>query len=125
MAAYYTDHNVAVGIAHLLRAEGHNVVTARDLGLDHARDDEHLLVAAQQARIFISHNRADFELLHHAWHHWSRAWGVTVPHAGILIMPQTLPPFRLAQEVNAIQKTGVSFVNALYEWRSSSGWTRR
>lgn len=74
MAAFYLDHNVAVQVAHMLRAAGHDIVTARDLGLDHASDDEHLLTAAQQVRILVSHNRADFVLLHTAWQRWTAAW---------------------------------------------------
>ncbi len=66
MADLYVDHNVARGITNQLRVRGHNVVAARELGLERAKDDAHLLLAAQQGRTFLSHNRQDFEMLHDA-----------------------------------------------------------
>ncbi len=71
MASIYLDHAVSAHIAARLRYYGHYAVTARELGLDAAKDDEHLLVAAQRSWIFVTHDEGDFTLLHDAWRRWS------------------------------------------------------
>ena len=48
MADLYADHNIALPLVRLLRNRHHMVITARDIGLDHARDDLHLLTAAER-----------------------------------------------------------------------------
>ena len=127
MARFQRDHNVSRQIADLLRARGHDVVTARELGLEDAADDVHMLAAIQASRVFVTHNRADFVLLHYAWRRWTAAWRVSRPHRGILVVPQPphLSPARVADELHAIQ-AAVSLVDELYEyeWQTGLGWTR-
>ena len=127
MARFQLDHNVSRQIADLLRFRGHDVVTARELGLEDAADDVHLLAAIQDGRIFVTHNRADFVLLHYAWRRWTRVWRLTQPHSGILVVPQPphLPPAEVANELNHIQ-AGVSLVDELYEyeWQTRRAWVR-
>lgn len=125
MADLYLDHNVAIPLAPLLRGAGHTVVTARELALEHAGDDEHVLNAAQQRRILVTHNRADFVLLHAAWQRWSTAWRVSERHAGILILPQPLAVPRMGQAIIDFLQRGQAIENELYEWRPSTGWSRR
>ena len=109
----------------MLRVTGHDVVTARELGLEHASDDEHLLTAAQQVRILVSHNRADFVLLHDAWQRWASAWQVGARHGGILILPQQLSVTRIAEVLANLLEAGPPMDNELHEWRVSTGWVRR
>ena len=72
-------------LAAMLRARGFSVTTARDAGhLGHV-DEHQLQVAADAARIFLTHNRADFERLHRQWIESSRQ------HAGIIIARRRLP----------------------------------
>lgn len=127
MADLYLDHNVSRRIAGLLRDYGHTVATARDLGLDYAGDDEHLLTAAARGWILISHNHGDFELPHDAWRRWTAEWRVADQHAGILLVPQPphVSPEQAAEIVNDLLSTLSSLVNALYIWRQSRGWQRR
>ena len=68
MANFYTDHDVSLRVASLLRQLGHTAVTARDLGLERAGDDEHLLTAAQRGWILVTHNNtlANYEKLNEA-----------------------------------------------------------
>ena len=91
MASFYTDHDVALQVALLLRQIGHTAITARDLGLERAGDDEHLLTAAQRGWILVTHNRQHFLLLHDAWRRWLRVFGVSTVHAGILHTPAWIP----------------------------------
>ncbi len=73
MAAFYIDNDMALEVADLLRATGHTAATARDLRREGDSDDEQLLVASQQSRIFVTHNESDFILLYDAWQRWSAA----------------------------------------------------
>ena len=61
---------------------------------------DQLLYTTDQDRTFVTHNRADYFLLHDAWHQWSQAWGVPAPrHASILALDQDL----IAAVAQAIQ----------------------
>lgn len=127
MGRFHLDHNVSRQVANLLRTSGHDVVTARDLGLEDADDDVHLLAALQDSRVLVTHNRNDFVLLHYAWRRWTRVWQVPQPHAGILIIPQAphLAPEQAVRELDGIQAQ-VPLVNELYEydWQMSGAWVR-
>ena len=60
----YTDEDVDVLIADLLRARGFNVLTTLDAGRLHATDEEQLAIATAEHRTLLTHNRVDFEALH-------------------------------------------------------------
>ncbi len=126
MASLYTDHNVALPTATALRiVYGHDIVTARDLGLERADDAVHFLTAAQQGRILITHNAKDFVLLQEAWLLWSVAWGVAPTHAGVLVIPHRWLPPQAAREIDAFLNDHLihTLTNRLYAWRSGVGWT--
>lgn len=123
MADLYTDNDVSIPLANRLRSSGHNVVTARGLGGRKAGDEEHLLTAAQQGRTFITHDGKDFLLLHNAWRRWALAWGVTVRHAGVVVIPRRVPLARVEAAIVALIQSGRPRVNALYIWREQSGWS--
>ena len=130
MATFSSDNNVALEVADLLRAAGHAAVTARDLGLEGASDDEQLLVASRQGRIFVTHNERDFILLHDAWQRWTEARGVADRHAGILIVPQGTRygvdwgATRIAQELITGLHRCRPVANELFR-RKEAGWERR
>ena len=125
MAAFYLDHNVARQLADLLRLAGHDARTAPELGIERAGDEEFVSLAARSARILLTHNARDFTLLHAAWRRWSREWGVTVHHSGIMVLiPPLLPP-QAAQEVIALLGSGQSLQDELFTWRRHRGWTRQ
>ena len=125
MADFYLDADVGTGIASLLRSRGHTVVTARDMGLESATDDEHLLTAAQLVRTFVTHNRKDFLLLHGAWRRWSRAWlpqeHALPQHAGILVVHQWPAP-RVVTAIHALLIANPPLSNALYRCRFDGRW---
>lgn len=122
LVAFYFDHNVRRELVFHLRAVGHDVVTAHDLGLERAWHDLHLWTAAQQGRILVTNNRDDFLLLHSAWQRWSSGWQVAAVHSGILILPQTWTTERMAQAVEQLLAPGQLLPNELYAWSPSRGW---
>lgn len=124
MADLYLDSDVPVRVAQLLRAAGHDAVTAAEQGRRRATDDEQLLAAAQQGRTVVSHNRKDFVLLHDAWRRWPWAYGLTLPpHPGILIVNQ-LGDRAIADAVLRVVAADprAPLANSLYWWRASGGW---
>jgi hypothetical protein len=127
VADFYLNHNVPRNVAALLQAWGHHASTARELGLDRATDDQHFLAAAEHGLILVGHHREDFILLHDAWRRWAAAWGVSRPHAGILIVPQ--PPEvtseQIAEALRVLVERGESLTNQLFLWRQRIGWVRR
>jgi predicted nuclease of predicted toxin-antitoxin system len=83
--ALYLDEDVSVLVAELVRARGFDLLTTREAGRLHSTDEEQLAYAASQQRALLTHNRVDFELLHHA----SLAAGT--PHGGIIIAVRHSP----------------------------------
>lgn len=130
MAEFYLDHNVAARMVDLLEARGHTATTVDTLGLAAAKDNELLLRAAQDQRIFITHNWKDFLLLHSAWQEWSAAWGVSPQHAGILVIP--MPPRwdseRATREIDfflGVQRAfSNAIINSLHRWTQDRGWSK-
>ena len=102
MSSFYLDHDVSRHLATALRASSHSVVTTFELGAERQPDGEQLLIAATNRWILLTHNRADFELLHDAWLRWSAAWDITPTHAGILVLPQGRPPIMISSHINAL-----------------------
>jgi hypothetical protein len=122
VADLYTDNDVPIPLANRLQSSDHSVVTVRGLGTRRAGDDEHLLTATQQRRIFITHNGRDFLLLHNAWRWWAAAWGSAAQHTGILVIPQQVPIVRLEAEILTLLESDTVMTNMLYTWSINDGW---
>ena len=60
----YLDEDVSVLIAALLRSDGVDVLTTRDVHNLGQSDSFQLLFAATHHRAILTHNRGDFEALH-------------------------------------------------------------
>jgi len=83
------DENVSGRLGDAIRAFGYDVLTTDALGRKGASDVDQLSFAALSRRLLITHDAGHFELLHEAWHRWSRDWGVASEqrHGGILLLP--------------------------------------
>ena len=137
LTAFYLDSDIGSRFSALLESRGDDVTSAAREMRRSATDDEHLLRAADQGRILVTHNWRDFLLLHQAWLRWTSAWGVERDHAGILVIPQPpdLPIARSAHDVARFIQSGRRFHNELYRrrvggnratwerWRLGVGWT--
>lgn len=121
MADFFIDHDVALYVAPGLHAHGHQAFTARDVGDPTAADPEHLLIAAANRWILVSHNAADWSLLHLAWSRWAHEWGTPKVHAGILIIPHGAPRDS-ARLVHQFVSGETTLENRMYEYRPSEGW---
>lgn len=124
MASFYTDHNVDIELAVLLRAAGHEARTTRDRSRETAKDGAQLLLTAARGWTLITQNRKDFELLHDAWRIWTAAWSVDWRHAGILVLPQPRPAEECMVLLSAFLAEGRPLTNEHYLWRPATGWRR-
>ena len=75
----YLDYDVDVSRAVRLQSRGHEVLTTRDARNMEASDEQQLIVATTEERVFLTHNRRDFRRLHRHWIEAGRS------HAGIII----------------------------------------
>lgn len=89
LPALFLDECVDQRLAAVLRALGYDVVTVQEAQREGEEDEEQLLYATSQGRMFLSHNQIDFR----RWHARARRMGR--PHGGIVLIPQTVPFWRL------------------------------
>jgi uncharacterized protein with PIN domain len=75
----YLDHDVDVALAGRLRGLGHDVVITREVGRTESSDEQQLVFATYEGRLFLTHNRRDFRRLHRQWTAGGRM------HGGIII----------------------------------------
>lgn len=89
----YLDENVADGLGAALRARGLDLLTTTEAERKGATDPQQLLFALDTDRLLVTHNNADFRMLHEALVIWAGRWGVLdrVRHRGILIIDQGKP----------------------------------
>ncbi|UCC24771.1 MAG: DUF5615 family PIN-like protein [Gemmatimonadales bacterium] len=94
MTAFLTDEDVSPRVAEIARGMESDVVSVRELGRLGWSDEDQLRAAAADARVFVTYNRDDFIWLTRRFFHERE------PHAGVLIVPGSLPrrePRRLAR----------------------------
>jgi predicted nuclease of predicted toxin-antitoxin system len=77
----YLDHDVDVSLAARLQQRGHDALTTREARHTEPADEQQLIVATAEERVFLTHNRRDFRRLHCHWIEAGRS------HAGIIFLP--------------------------------------
>lgn len=127
MTRLYLDHNVSLHLVASLEEIGHDVATARDYELARLPDDAQLLTTIREERVFVTHNRADFLLLHEAWLTWPPAFGLAFPpHPGILVLD--LAPYETLFDVLAKRLAidpSSQLADRLLGWHRLHGWRER
>jgi hypothetical protein len=84
------DHNVNTDLADELRLLGYDVLVPRETGMAKATDEAHLVRAASEGRVLITHDFKDFSRIATEWFEAGRS------HAGIILAPQPpAPPYRM------------------------------
>jgi hypothetical protein len=125
--SFYLDEDVSVFLVRELERRGHFATSTRGERRLSAPDSHHLLFAAEQVWVIVTHNRHDFRLLHDAWLLWSRRWGVHPHHSGILVLDQyeRQTAVDVANLITALlDDPFTSLESALYDWQRPTGWVR-
>jgi hypothetical protein len=91
-----------------LRADGLDVVSVFEVAATSNDDEAQLLFAASHGRILLTQNQIDFRRLHVTFRQANRT------HAGIMLVPQTVPYLRLEQRVRLM----IDWVTTFEEHRS-------
>ena len=73
------DHHIKARLADDLHERGYDVVTAQDMGMERASDEELLAFAALEKRSLLTFNIQDFASCHEQWIQTGRT------HAGIIV----------------------------------------
>ncbi len=90
-----------------------DVLTVTAAGAAQVSDEEQLLFATTQGRLLVSHNQLHFRWLHRQFVKEGRA------HAGIILLPQTVPLSRLAARMTLLIDWVQTFPNhgsRLFRW---------
>ena len=82
---FYLDEHLSQQIAVVARARGLDVISSHECGRDKLPDDEQLRLAAEEGRCLVTRDRDDFVAL--TLQFFAQRW----PHAGVLIVPKSLP----------------------------------
>ena len=92
MALFYTDENFPLAVVELLRALGHDVLTAREAGNANLQipDEDVLAFATSNERTVLTRNRRHFMRLHLQ----------NSDHAGIVVCTEDPNFERLATRIN-------------------------
>lgn len=126
------DEDVSHRLAGLLRFQGWDADSAKELGRLGLSDTRVLLAAAEHRQTLVTHNENDFRTLHEAWVTMRRLWGteaeratgmpVTLSrHAGILIVPH-LPERDLARILEEFEATAGTIDDRLFMWTRLRRW---
>lgn len=122
----YFDEQVSHHLIDPIVARGIDVTTVNLLGHKGLSDPVQLLRATELGRVVVTHNVADFILLHEAWLAWSDAWDARnhSEHSGILVVhPVKAPSFEhMAGQIVDLLQWADSLVNRLFSWDAKNGW---
>lgn len=107
-AELYTDEDVSVLVAELLRVRGFSAVTTLEAGNLNASDEEQLEFAVAGQKIMLTHNRDDFVALAENY------FATGQKHYGIIVAVRR-PPQQIVARLLAIlnQTTADEMINQL------------
>lgn len=126
------DEDVAHPLAGILRSQGWDIDSAKELGRLRLSDVQVLFHAAVDGETLITHNGNHFQALHEAWVTWRYRWSIEVEHAigqsvsfsqhsGILIAPQ-IDPRELVPILEEFEPDSEPLADRLYVWSRGRRW---
>ena len=93
---FYLDEDLSGKIAAIARGMGVDVVAAHECGNSGSDDEIHLTFAAKEGRCLVTRNRDHFIALTVKFFEEQR------PHAGVLVVPYSMPSDRFSLIAGAI-----------------------
>ncbi len=93
---FYLDEDLSGAIAEIAREMRIDIVTAHECGNFGSDDDVHLLSAGKAGRCLVTRNRDHFVAL------TVKFFQDDLPHAGLLVVPYTMPADRFSLVATAI-----------------------
>jgi predicted nuclease of predicted toxin-antitoxin system len=99
---FYLDEDLPYRVAIIARAQGLDVTSSQECGRNELPDETQLRLAAEEGRCLVTRNRDDFQEL--TLRFFENEW----PHAGVLIVPRSLPnrdAARIARALVAFAQT--------------------
>ncbi|MFH1983777.1 MAG: DUF5615 family PIN-like protein [Pseudomonadota bacterium] len=81
----YLDEDISPRVAERLRKKGVDALSAHEVNMTGATDEEQLAMAVSEGRVMVTRNRNDFIAL------TVRSFQDVRPHCGLLITPYTIP----------------------------------
>ena len=103
---FYLDENLSNEIAAIARGLGLDVVTSHQFSRHTLPDEDQLTLAAADGRCLVTANRDDFIRLTNLFFHEQR------PHAGVLIVPRSMPTSHFTRIARALVAYAESHVEA-------------
>ncbi|MGI8858101.1 MAG: DUF5615 family PIN-like protein [Thermomicrobiales bacterium] len=118
---FLLDENLSHMLVSRLSAAGHGAESVDRLGMKGWPDEELLWFAKKRRWVFASIDE-DYLLIHRAL----RRWAVADRHAGILTLPDLLPPPAQTWVLDVVASEGLPIADQLYVWDTTHGgrWTR-
>ena len=113
---FLLDENLSHTLVGRLTAAGHGANSVDLLSMKGWPDEELLWFAKTRGWVFVSIDE-DYLLVHRTL----RRWGITDIHAGILTLPDQMPPPTFARALDIFASEGLPITDRLYIWDTAQG----
>jgi len=94
----YLDEDISPKVCAILRKKGLDAVSAHEVDMLQASDEEQLTFAVAEGRAMVTRNRDDFITL------TVRFFDDLKPHKGLIIIPHTVPGFEFSRLATLLVK---------------------
>jgi predicted nuclease of predicted toxin-antitoxin system len=103
----YLDEDISPKVAVVLRKKGLDAVSAHEIGMLGASDEQQLSFAADEERAMVTRNRDDFITL------TVRFFEDLKPHHGLIIVPHTIPGYQFSTLATSLVKFSKNYTHGM------------